>query len=331
MTKNIEIIKGNWNIDPTPMQEVRGKVFMQEQKVPKELEWDGEDAGATHFIAMDGRKAVGTARLLTNGHIGRMAVLKEYRKRQIGTELLKHCEKWAKAMGKRKVFLHAQKHAIPFYMHHGYKVTSDFFMDADIPHKSMEKELNMAAAPPVLNRIQPKTREVHLAAIKDLTLGEDAERLTCSSLEALQAHTQHMCSQSKRCLSIFTQSLEHELYDNKVFCDILSQMVRNYRYNRVRILTIGFQRAEKEGHMLVDLARRLTSYIQIRQVSREFSETKDSYLIADEAGLIFRKTVDNYKAAISYQSATYAQAKQQIFDEIWERGTEIKAFRNLAL
>ena len=329
---NIEIVKGNWAIDPTPMQEIRTKVFLREQKVPEELEWDGEDSGATHFVAMDGKKAIGTVRLLTNGHIGRMAVIKEYRNLKIGSRLLESCEKQAQAMGKRKVVLDAQKHAIPFYQHHGYKITSeDFFMDAGIPHKTMEKSLQASNRAPVLNNIRPRNREINLAAIKDLKLGEHAERLSCTTLEGLQAHVIHMSSQSRRCLSIFTQSLEHDLYDTDLFAENLSQMVRNYRYNRVRVLTIDFLKAEKEGHQLVDLSRRLPSYIQIRKVAREHNEIKDSYLIADEVGLIFRNNANDYKAIVGYSAPTYAQGKQQIFDEIWERGSEIKAFRNLSL
>ena len=121
---------------------VREKVFIQEQHVPEELEWDEHDAKAIHVVAIDTHnQVIGTARLLADGHIGRMAVLTAWRKTGIGSAMLQKLLSIAKERGLSKVFLHAQTSAIGFYENHGFRSLGEEFMDAGIPHRYMEKEL----------------------------------------------------------------------------------------------------------------------------------------------------------------------------------------------
>jgi len=139
---NFSVQLGDWQLNPEPMRSIRLQVFVEEQQVPLELEWDNDDATAIHFLAYSKGRAIGTARLLDNGHIGRMAVLKDYRKQGVGCQLLKACEETALNKGVMKTRLNAQEQAIPFYEKHGYSVSSGKFMDAGIPHKTMHKKLS---------------------------------------------------------------------------------------------------------------------------------------------------------------------------------------------
>ncbi|TNG02461.1 MAG: GNAT family N-acetyltransferase [Gammaproteobacteria bacterium] len=121
---------------------IRHKVFIMEQHVPNELEWDGMDDTARHTIAIThDDHVIGCARLLSTGQIGRMAVLPAYRNMGVGTELLSEMEKEAIQRGMRSVFLHAQTSALPFYIRHGYDEEGEIFYEADIPHKLMRKQL----------------------------------------------------------------------------------------------------------------------------------------------------------------------------------------------
>ncbi|HDK37659.1 MAG TPA: GNAT family N-acetyltransferase, partial [Thiolapillus brandeum] len=80
----------NWHQDAEALSLVRKKVFVEEQQVPVELEWDGQDPQCLHLLAEDaGGNPIGTGRLLPDGHIGRMAVLKEWRGKGIGFALLR--------------------------------------------------------------------------------------------------------------------------------------------------------------------------------------------------------------------------------------------------
>lgn len=143
-TKNDQVLikVGRWEALKSPLVSVRTTVFIEEQAVPVELEWDEEDAMAWHLLALDvHNQALGCARLLPSGQIGRMAVLIPYRGKGIGARLLEAAETVARQEQMREVFLHAQTHAIPFYSRFGYRINSDIFMDAGIPHRTMRKTL----------------------------------------------------------------------------------------------------------------------------------------------------------------------------------------------
>lgn len=132
----IEIKTANF-YDNHEIKEIRRIVFIEEQTVPEELEWDEHDKESTHFLAYYNNKAVGTARLLTSGHIGRMAILKGYRNRKIGKNMLEYILEIAKMKSIQKVELSAQEHALGFYKKQGFVVTSKVYLDAGIPHYDM--------------------------------------------------------------------------------------------------------------------------------------------------------------------------------------------------
>lgn len=120
---------------------IRRRVFIEEQGVPEALEWDGEDPHAMHLLAVLDGMPVGTARILQDGHIGRMAVLPEYRGRGIGRALLTQSLEVARDLGVDKVFLDAQTHALGFYERLGFRAEGNEFMDAGIRHRRMRRHL----------------------------------------------------------------------------------------------------------------------------------------------------------------------------------------------
>ena len=124
-----------WENDKEKLSEVRRLVFIEEQKVPEQLEWDGEDESSIHYLAEIDDKIVAVARLKPDGQLGRMAVLKEYRSQGVGHKLLQFI---IKNLGNRKnIYLHAQVSAIPFYKKHNFIECGDIFYEADIPHTKM--------------------------------------------------------------------------------------------------------------------------------------------------------------------------------------------------
>jgi predicted GNAT family N-acyltransferase len=120
---------------------IRFAVFVEEQGVPRELEMDEHDRECAHALALDGTQAVGTGRLLPDGHIGRMAVLKEWRGRGIGGLILEKLIEAARARGDREVVLAAQVHAIPFYRRHAFEILGAVYEEAGIPHQDMRRAL----------------------------------------------------------------------------------------------------------------------------------------------------------------------------------------------
>jgi predicted GNAT family N-acyltransferase len=132
----------DWTADRDALRAVRWKVFVEEQHVPEDEEWDEHDPRCRHVIAAaaDGTP-IGTGRLLPDGHIGRMAVLKEWRGRGIGSALLSRLLQLSREARHEVTRLHAQTHALGFYERHGFIAEGEEFMEAGIPHFVMVRNL----------------------------------------------------------------------------------------------------------------------------------------------------------------------------------------------
>jgi len=137
----------NWLATRDRLRAVRRAVFIEEQHVPEELEWDDSDEHAYHVLATstDG-EAIGTGRLKLDGQIGRMAVAREWRRRGVGSAILEALVGLARKEGCSVLRLHAQTHAIPFYARYGFAAVGGEFDEAGIPHRMMELKLEPATA-----------------------------------------------------------------------------------------------------------------------------------------------------------------------------------------
>ncbi|HET7199419.1 MAG TPA: GNAT family N-acetyltransferase [Burkholderiales bacterium] len=121
---------------------VRDKVFIEEQRVAQELEWDEWDERSDHAVAVDAAgNAIGTARLLPDGRIGRMAVLKERRGQGVGAALLRAMLDRARERSMTRAVLHAQVRAAGFYRRFGFRERGEKFLEAGISHVEMTLEL----------------------------------------------------------------------------------------------------------------------------------------------------------------------------------------------
>lgn len=131
-----------WQSARAEAQRVRETVFVVEQGVPPEIELDEWDERCDHALAYDAAgHVVGTGRLLPDGHLGRMAVLREARGQGVGARLLGALIERARMRGMGRVVLNAQTHAVPFYARFGFAVEGATFMEAGIPHVTMVRDL----------------------------------------------------------------------------------------------------------------------------------------------------------------------------------------------
>lgn len=132
-----------WHFSQRALHDLRRTVFIDEQHVPEELEWDDADEKSRHVLALTVHgEPIGTGRLLPDGHIGRMAVVREWRGKGVGSAILRTLLDIARQEGLRTVRLNAQIHALDFYARHGFSVVpGDEFMEAGIPHREMQIQL----------------------------------------------------------------------------------------------------------------------------------------------------------------------------------------------
>lgn len=124
------------------LRAIREAVFMREQGVTAELEWDGLDEACHHVLALSpGGDAIGCGRITPAGHIGRMAVLPEWRCKHVGSAILELLLDYARSQKLAQVEISAQVQAMPFYQHHGFEAEGEPFLDANIPHRRMKLTL----------------------------------------------------------------------------------------------------------------------------------------------------------------------------------------------
>ena len=137
----LKIHYANWAEIEQDARQIRTAVFIEEQNIVAEDEWDESDSVALHFIFYDENQPIATARLLENNSIGRVAVLEQYRGKGIGRLLMEKIIEQAKLEKRPFLKLSAQVHAIIFYQNLGFTVQGDPYLDCGIPHNDMLMQL----------------------------------------------------------------------------------------------------------------------------------------------------------------------------------------------
>jgi predicted GNAT family N-acyltransferase len=131
----------DWPAARDEAQRIRFTVFVEEQRVPPELEMDEHDPRCMHALALSDGKVIGTGRLLPDGHIGRMAVLREWRGKGAGRAMLDALVDAARRRGDLEVALNAQVQALGFYRNAGFSAVGPVYEEAGIPHQPMRMKL----------------------------------------------------------------------------------------------------------------------------------------------------------------------------------------------
>jgi predicted GNAT family N-acyltransferase len=137
---NFSIKNGSWETLKQDAQFIREQVFVKEQNIPAEDEWDELDQSSLHFVVYENDDAIATARLLESNSIGRVAVLKSHRGLGIGKILMQEMIKQARLEQRAFLKLSSQVHAIQFYAGFGFAVEGEEYLDCGIPHIDMRVE-----------------------------------------------------------------------------------------------------------------------------------------------------------------------------------------------
>jgi len=131
-----------WQDGEPLLKSIREAVFINEQGVPAELEWDGLDEGCRHALALSHQgDAIGCGRMLPDGHIGRISVLPQWRKQKVGAAIMEALLNYARTHDYKQVDVDAQTYAVPFYRKFDFVEEGKVFMDAGLPHIKMRLKL----------------------------------------------------------------------------------------------------------------------------------------------------------------------------------------------
>ena len=310
--------RAEWPSDQEALHSVRSAVFVVEQAVPEALEWDGLDAEAVHLIAeSEHGLAIGTARLLQSGQIGRMAVLPDWRAQGIGTHLLMELLRIASDADYPAPFMHAQSSAVAFYRGLGFDTAGEVFEEAGIEHQ----------------RMVPGDLELPLIiGIETGQLGQNGGLIRLGQPRLVRHAITALAKQANRELRLLSPDLEPILYDHEPFLQQVSRLAVERRGRLpVRVLLIDAEPALRRGHRLIELSRRLSSAVQIRAVPAEFAEQCDQFFLADDAGYCLRRYATPGTVLVDFNDVAAVSRMQRDFDKIWEQGAVHTGLRRLHL
>ncbi len=283
------------------LRAVREPVFVQEQQVPLELEWDALDPLCAHVIARDAEgRPIGTGRLTPERTIGRMAVLRDWRGRGVGDALLLALLAEAGRRQWPEVSLHAQVSAIGFYARHGFVPYGDRYMEAGIEHLNMRRQLGGPTA--------IETREAAVAIV-------------CGII----AHT-------RRELSIYSRALDPGLFDAPEVLDALRTLATRRQRVDIRILLQDADAPQRAHAPLIALAQRLPSVFAFREASDPADRGYASaFVVNDGSGYYFRTLGNRFDGEGAIDAGGRARQLAESFQPIWERSRIVTEYRILGV
>ncbi|MGH8402775.1 MAG: hypothetical protein ACRESO_05160 [Gammaproteobacteria bacterium] len=140
-----------------------------------------------------------------------------------------------------------------------------------------------------------------------------------------------LVSQARMSLAMFTRDLDPAIYNTEGFAAAVRQLALRSRYAQIRIVVIDPTSAIKDGHRLIELGRRLSSFIEFRRPSAEHAKLPESFLVTDETGLLYRPVASRYEGFVDTANSSEARVRLRLFDEIWAQAEPEPEFRRLGM
>jgi predicted GNAT family N-acyltransferase len=308
----------NYEVDFEDLRSVRKSVFVAEQHIPLEIEFDELDPQCHHVLARnDQYRPIGTGRLSLDGKIGRMAVLHEWRRRGVGESLLRSLIDKARKLGLTEVTANAQLTALGFYEKFGFIKEGKAFIEAGIPHQTLRLLLQPLNKPA---RAMPAPSDPSVKAVEFETL------------EAAFAATLQLIMQSRRQLCIYSPDLEYILYGQSEIVEALKQFAFSNGNASVQIIIQDPAILRSQPHPLLALTQRLPSHFNIRApVEAEDLQYLSAFVINDRGGYLFRLLGNRYEGHWSPNLPARHRQLGEEFERVWQRSRPCTEFRALGL
>jgi predicted GNAT family N-acyltransferase len=308
----------DYSADFQDLRAVREPVFVVEQQVPLDLEWDELDPKCRHVLARDDQhRPIGTGRLTPEHKIGRMAVLKEWRGRGVGEALLLALIEQARDLGWSEVSLHAQVDAIGFYEKFGFEAYGERFEEAGIEHQSMR----VALAPRgVERRNGPRAR------------GPSTPAVDFEGLEATRELLLELVRGARRDIVVYTRDLEPALYAHPAIVQAFKEFAISGRGGVARFVVQDPALARRSPHPLLALAQRLSTAFEIRTpTDPEELQYPSVYVATDADGYLFRLLGVRFEGDWSPALPGRSRQLMEQFQRTWERARPCTELRSLQI
>jgi len=331
----IHVTTVDW-INGKAVRDIRQQVFIDEQQVPEDLEWDAEDDNATHFLLYYQQQPAATARLLHDGHIGRVAVLPDFRGKGLGAEVMQQVIAFAQASGMHELHLSAQTHATAFYRKLGFSITSDEYLDAGIAHQDMywQSSDQSPLQLPDIEFDSPGRFAIHNPDLSREPVseyaGETDGMVTVNDDNALP-HVATLVSQCRRRLRIYSPEQARWLFNRLDFINACESLIAREPLARIQILLQSVDRDFLQGRSLLSLTHRFPSLCEIRCQHPDLQKQKYVQLMTDAQGFFMQPDHRVRQAFAREYSPDQVKRWADQFDELWGSSQSDPAIRRFLL
>lgn len=163
----------------------------------------------------------------------------------------------------------------------------------------------------------------------DYLLGITNGDIALHSIEQHRTTALTLAQQSNRFIQIATRDMDALLFDNEPFADALTALAKRHAKSHIHILVWDSMAAVKQGHHLIRLAQRLSSYVQIRKPAEEHAQYSEAFLVADGIGYMSRNLAERYEGIASFNAPLQARNLSQLFTTMWEKAMPDPQIRRL--
>ncbi len=305
MGKELQVRRVNWSDSEDALTQLRTAVFVEEQGVPANITFDGNDIDAQHLLVTQENKPVACARLMPDGKITRMAVLDDYRGQGVGRIMLDELLTIAREKALSEVYLHAQTQATDFYAKSGFIAEGPEFTEGGLPHIKMTRTVDY-------EDFQQFVTGVHYP--------QPFDRL---AVELARSASRQVCILSPR--------LDHAAFDNRELSEALSALARRGRQSLIRILVSDARPIVQRGHRLLELARRLPTAVKLQRLAEHPDWKGQTVVTRDRDGVLYKPGDSDHEGFYEPDSRASTQRHLDLFEDLWRHSAQDIEFRSLSL
>ena len=289
----------SWRDHENVIKTIRTEVFIQEQRIPINEEWDEYDAllSTQHIVAYKNAACVGYLRLLANGQISRVCVTHPQRRQGIATELLRKAIIYAREHGQIRHWVHAQTSALNLYKQLGFVAIGDSFDECGIPHIKMELTITTPN----------EAKKIYSDSV-----------IRFDSNQVLVSYIDQMALLAKREMRILTHQLNPLFYGEESTAELISELARHSRFSDLRILIYDTKPLHGKRHPLISLAQRLPSKLQIKKCTLTPKSKDEAFITFDQQMLIYFNAESTCYGFANFNAKAEAKNYEEEFNYLWQ-------------
>lgn len=153
-------------------------------------------------------------------------------------------------------------------------------------------------------------------------LGETNEVVHIERMEECRRAALAIAKQCQRTLHIVSYDLDPIVYDNAYFIEAVQKLATSGPRVKIQIIVVSPRKVVDHGHRLIEVARRLTSFIEIRKINSDLKDLSSAYLIGDECAVIYRKDTHRYEGFVNFNDRGFCRRQLMDFKDSWEKSAQ---------